>query len=146
VLSVTEGEDKPLKYPSIFFKSAVLVLNKIDLLPYVPFRIEGCVRTRGAFIPEWRSSRFRVPPAKAWMFGGGGSKRGVKRPGPNCERLRHVDHARGAAKTNRNLSNRSLGCVSAVCLLAWPAGWGLRARPVSPKVKSQVNICPPGDL
>jgi len=37
VLSVTEGEDKPLKYPSIFFKSDLLVLNKIDLLPYVPF-------------------------------------------------------------------------------------------------------------
>ena len=37
VLSVTEGEDKPLKYPSIFFKSALLVLSKIDLLPYVPF-------------------------------------------------------------------------------------------------------------
>ena len=37
VLSVTEGEDKPLKYPSIFFKSAVMVLNKVDLLPYVPF-------------------------------------------------------------------------------------------------------------
>ncbi len=40
VLSVTEGEDKPLKYPSIFFKSALLVLSKIDLLPYVPFDIE----------------------------------------------------------------------------------------------------------
>jgi hydrogenase nickel incorporation protein HypB len=39
VLSVTEGEDKPLKYPSIFFKSQLLVLNKIDLLPYVPFDI-----------------------------------------------------------------------------------------------------------
>jgi hydrogenase nickel incorporation protein HypB len=37
VLSVTEGEDKPLKYPSIFFKSQLLVLNKVDLLPYVPF-------------------------------------------------------------------------------------------------------------
>ena len=37
VLSVTEGEDKPLKYPSIFFKSELLVLNKVDLLPYVPF-------------------------------------------------------------------------------------------------------------
>jgi len=37
VLSTAEGEDKPLKYPSIFFKSALLVLNKIDLLPYVPF-------------------------------------------------------------------------------------------------------------
>jgi len=40
VLSVTEGEDKPLKYPSIFFKSSLLVLSKIDLLPYVPFDIE----------------------------------------------------------------------------------------------------------
>lgn len=39
VLSVTEGEDKPLKYPSIFLKSELLVLNKIDLLPYVPFDI-----------------------------------------------------------------------------------------------------------
>ncbi len=41
VLSVTEGEDKPLKYPSIFFKSELLVLNKIDLLPYVPFDIDA---------------------------------------------------------------------------------------------------------
>ena len=37
LLSVTEGEDKPLKYPSIFFKSALFLLTKIDLLPYVPF-------------------------------------------------------------------------------------------------------------
>jgi hydrogenase nickel incorporation protein HypB len=41
VLSVTEGEDKPPKYPSIFFKSDLLVLNKTDLLPYVPFDIEA---------------------------------------------------------------------------------------------------------
>jgi len=41
VLSVTEGEDKPLKYPSIFFKSELLILNKIDLLPYVPFDISA---------------------------------------------------------------------------------------------------------
>src|SRR5271166_5046551 len=37
LLSVTEGEDKPLKYPSIFFKSDLMVLTKTDLLPYVPF-------------------------------------------------------------------------------------------------------------
>jgi len=37
VLSVAEGEDKPLKYPAIFFKSELLILNKTDLLPYVPF-------------------------------------------------------------------------------------------------------------
>lgn len=39
VLSVAEGEDKPLKYPAIFFKSELLLLNKIDLLPHVPFDI-----------------------------------------------------------------------------------------------------------
>jgi hydrogenase nickel incorporation protein HypB len=43
VLSVTEGEDKPLKYPSIFFKSELMVLNKVDLLPYVPFDVEEAV-------------------------------------------------------------------------------------------------------
>jgi len=37
VLSVTEGEDKPLKYPGIFRKAELMVLNKVDLLPYVPF-------------------------------------------------------------------------------------------------------------
>jgi len=40
VLSVTEGEDKPLKYPGIFYKSELMILNKIDLLPYVPFKAE----------------------------------------------------------------------------------------------------------
>ncbi len=39
LLSVTEGEDKPLKYPSIFAKSELCVINKLDLLPYVPFDI-----------------------------------------------------------------------------------------------------------
>ena len=38
LLSTTEGEDKPLKYPSIFFKSELMLLTKIDLLPYVPFK------------------------------------------------------------------------------------------------------------
>jgi hydrogenase nickel incorporation protein HypB len=37
VLSVAEGEDKPLKYPGIFRKAELMVLNKIDLLPHVPF-------------------------------------------------------------------------------------------------------------
>jgi hydrogenase nickel incorporation protein HypB len=39
LLSVTEGEDKPLKYPSIFAKAELLILTKLDLLPYVPFDI-----------------------------------------------------------------------------------------------------------
>ncbi len=43
LLSVTEGEDKPLKYPSIFFKSELMVLTKTDLLPYVPFNVATAV-------------------------------------------------------------------------------------------------------
>ena len=38
VLSVTEGEDKPLKYPGIFRKAELMILNKVDLLPHVPFQ------------------------------------------------------------------------------------------------------------
>ena len=39
LLTVTEGDDKPLKYPGIFTESQLCVINKIDLLPYVPFDI-----------------------------------------------------------------------------------------------------------
>lgn len=44
VFSVTEGEDKPLKYPRMFEESRYAVLNKIDLLPHVPFDIEKAQR------------------------------------------------------------------------------------------------------
>jgi len=40
VFSVTEGEDKPLKYPKMFREASYAVLNKIDLLPYVPFDVD----------------------------------------------------------------------------------------------------------
>lgn len=40
ILSVTEGDDKPEKYPFIFAESRVMILNKIDLLPYVRFDVE----------------------------------------------------------------------------------------------------------
>ncbi|HEV2444488.1 MAG TPA: hydrogenase nickel incorporation protein HypB [Candidatus Sulfopaludibacter sp.] len=40
LLSVTEGDEKPLKYPGIFYKSELMLLTKIDLLPYVPFQPE----------------------------------------------------------------------------------------------------------
>lgn len=39
--SVTEGEDKPEKYPFMFEKADAVVLNKIDLLPYVPFEVSA---------------------------------------------------------------------------------------------------------
>jgi len=43
ILSVTEGEDKPVKYPHMFRAADILLLNKVDLLPYLKFDIERCV-------------------------------------------------------------------------------------------------------
>ena len=43
LLSVTEGEDKPLKYPSIFAAAELCIINKIDLLPYVPFKLDQAI-------------------------------------------------------------------------------------------------------
>jgi hydrogenase nickel incorporation protein HypB len=43
MLSVTEGDDKPAKYPTIFFNADYFILNKIDLAPYVDFSIEKCI-------------------------------------------------------------------------------------------------------
>jgi hydrogenase nickel incorporation protein HypB len=42
VLSVTEGEDKPLKYPAMFHNADVMLLNKVDLLPHVDFDAGKC--------------------------------------------------------------------------------------------------------
>ena len=44
ILSVTEGEDKPLKYPDMFHAADLLILNKIDLLPYLDFELEQCIQ------------------------------------------------------------------------------------------------------
>lgn len=69
ILSVTEGEDKPLKYPDMFAAASVMVLNKIDLLPYLNFDVDKCIEfakrvnptidiiqvsaTSGAGMDEW---------------------------------------------------------------------------------------------
>jgi hydrogenase nickel incorporation protein HypB len=69
VLSTTEGDDKPLKYPAMFLNSSVLIINKIDLVPYVncnlnvlrnnALHINPALRVfeiscySGAGIPEW---------------------------------------------------------------------------------------------
>jgi hydrogenase nickel incorporation protein HypB len=42
VISVTEGQDKPLKYPHMFAAAGLVLINKIDLVPYVNFDLETC--------------------------------------------------------------------------------------------------------
>jgi hydrogenase nickel incorporation protein HypB len=44
ILSVTEGEDKPIKYPHMFRVAEVMILNKIDLLPHLNFNVEECLQ------------------------------------------------------------------------------------------------------
>ncbi|WP_022948157.1 hydrogenase nickel incorporation protein HypB [Methylohalobius crimeensis] len=43
VLSVTEGEDKPLKYPNMFHAARLMLLSKVDLLPHVDFDVQRCI-------------------------------------------------------------------------------------------------------
>jgi hydrogenase nickel incorporation protein HypB len=69
IVSVTEGDDKPVKYPHMFHASTLMLLNKIDLLPHVQFNVERCLHharqvnprlevielsaTRGDGLEEW---------------------------------------------------------------------------------------------
>jgi len=43
ILSVTEGDDKPIKYPDMFYAADLMIINKIDLLPYVNFNVDTCI-------------------------------------------------------------------------------------------------------
>jgi len=52
LFSVTEGEDKPLKYPKMFRQSRYAVLNKIDLLPYLPFDMDRALAYAREINPE----------------------------------------------------------------------------------------------
>ena len=54
VFSVTEGEDKPLKYPKMFQQSRYAVLNKIDLLPHLRFDLDQAVANARQVNPELR--------------------------------------------------------------------------------------------
>ena len=54
ILSVTEGEDKPLKYPDMFHASDLMLLNKVDLLPHLNFDVEQCIENARRVNPDIR--------------------------------------------------------------------------------------------
>lgn len=54
ILSVTEGEDKPLKYPDMFHAADLMLLNKTDLLPYVQFDVANCIENARRVNPSIR--------------------------------------------------------------------------------------------
>ena len=52
IMSVTEGDDKPLKYPHMFRTADLLILNKVDLLPHVDFDVERCAADARRLKPD----------------------------------------------------------------------------------------------
>jgi hydrogenase nickel incorporation protein HypB len=70
ILSVTEGDDKPLKYPDLFAAAKLMVLNKIDLLPHVDFDVERCIgyaRRVNPAIEVLQVSATRRQGMNAWL-------------------------------------------------------------------------------
>ena len=57
ILSVTEGEDKPLKYPDMFHASDLMLLTKTDLLPHLDFDVERCMENARRINPKIRILR-----------------------------------------------------------------------------------------
>ena len=73
IVSVTEGDDKPIKYPHMFRASSLMLLNKIDLLPHVSFDVERCLNYARRVNPSLRPCRCRPRAATGWMAGTPGS-------------------------------------------------------------------------
>lgn len=57
VISVTEGDDKPLKYPDMFAAADLMIINKVDLLPYVKFDCDRCEAYARRVNPKLRAIR-----------------------------------------------------------------------------------------
>ena len=84
ILSVTEGEDKPLKYPDMFHAADLLLINKVDLLPYVEFDVDAAIAYARRVRPDLRG------PARV-----GDDRRRIRR-------LARVAAARGVAAARRS--------------------------------------------
>jgi hydrogenase nickel incorporation protein HypB len=75
VLSVTEGEDKPLKYPEMFAASDLMLLNKADLLPHVDFDVTRCIANALKINPDLQAlvvsakTGEGLPAFYAWLEG-----------------------------------------------------------------------------
>jgi hydrogenase nickel incorporation protein HypB len=57
ILSVTEGEDKPIKYPDMFRAASLMLLNKIDLLPHLDFDVDAAIAFARRVNPQIRVIR-----------------------------------------------------------------------------------------
>jgi hydrogenase nickel incorporation protein HypB len=76
ILSVTEGEDKPYKYPDMFAAADLMLVNKIDLLPYVKFDVDQCIHAALSVNPKLQVIRLSATTGEnmeawtAWILAG----------------------------------------------------------------------------
>ncbi len=93
VLSVTEGEDKPLKYPVMFRKADLVLISKVDLVPYLDVRVDVIEQNLARVMPAPRSIRVSARSGEgleawtAWLL-----ERLAARP-RGREALRFHEHA-----------------------------------------------------
>lgn len=69
LMSVTEGEDKPLKYPAAFRRALALVITKVDLVPYLEFSVEKAIENARSINPGlelFTTSSFTGEGLEAW--------------------------------------------------------------------------------
>ncbi len=89
VLSVTEGEDKPLKYPDMFAAADLLLLNKSDLLPHLDFNVGACLANALRINPKLQtlivSSRTGEGMEAFYAWLEASSACGARRPGRNAQ-------------------------------------------------------------
>ena len=92
LLSVTEGEDKPLKYPQIFQAAEILIINKLDLLPYLRFDLEQCKAFARQVNPQVRIFELSSQSGAGlddwynWLRSAVRERRGAAAPRPAAEK------------------------------------------------------------
>jgi hydrogenase nickel incorporation protein HypB len=84
ILSVTEGEDKPLKYPDMFRAADLLIISKIDLLPYLDFDVEQALRYARQLRPD-------LPVIRLSSKSGEGCEDWLRWLEDGCSRVKHQD-------------------------------------------------------
>jgi hydrogenase nickel incorporation protein HypB len=108
ILSVTEGEDKPLKYPDMFHAADLLLINKVDLVPYVQFDVDAAIGYARRVRPGLEVIRLSATTGEgidAWLAW-------LER-GAEAVRARHVDSVealrRRIAELEAELASRDRG-------------------------------------
>jgi hypothetical protein len=102
VYAITEGEEKPLKYPVMFRAVDAVVVNKIDLLPHLDFDLDRFLANLKAVNPAARSSRSAPAPAPA-------SANGAVAARDPLQPSRAVSAARGSQELRRRSTVAAIG-------------------------------------